>query len=591
MTLFINLTNVTEYLLSSYGLNVDFNKIRALINLNLLPLFKYDEEELILISDLESVLSIFLTLPKLNKNEIIYDRLFQFDIPYEIRLRNDTIIELVLENAKNNYVFFAALRNLIINSNSFKRNNINGEYNIYYFSAAKVITSSRGINQYINNQMKRSSICESSKANKFAESASYMGSKRNLSGFLVEVISNYLPSDGIIIDLMCGSGAASGAFNKIWKTIASDAQEFCKILAVIQGGGFSAEKAKKMLKYILPITRKHIDELRIHLNSFIKWEDRIIHRDIKLELLEDYRNFIKIFPTYPNGTINTNWNTVEQVEKRKKNPKLYPFCLFTSYFANIYFGLRQCVEIDSLRYAIDQIKNENERKWALGALIATMSKLGTTYGGHFAQPLIKQAKNINIKNLSKILEIRANSIIHEFSKRLISLAEESEKTSRPVEIISGPWYKALSILDNMINDKKVIIYLDAPYKREEYSRYYHILETIVTYTYPSSVGSGKIPDKNKGERFRSEFFTRSNTKLTQAFVKIISEILKRKWICAWSYSNSGDVNIVNVINQISKIYPCIVKSYAVQYEHKSHGGRKTKKVIEYLILFFKKDRG
>jgi adenine-specific DNA methylase len=140
-------------------------------------------------------------------------------------------------------------------------------------------------------------------------------------------------------------------------------------------------------------------------------------------------------------------------------------------------------------------------------------------------------------------------------------------------------------LEKVLSDEDVLVYLDAPYKREEYSRYYHVLETLVQYDYPSCTGVGKTPNKRMGERFSSDFFTRSGSQAIQAMTKVISEILRRGWKCAWSYSDSGSVNMVRTIENISSTFGCQVTSFAVPYEHKSQRGAKPKKVKEYVILF------
>ena len=74
-------------------------------------------------------------------------------------------------------------------------------------------------------------------------------------------------------------------------------------------------------------------------------------------------------------------------------------------------------------------------------------------------------------------------------------------------------------------------------------------------------------------------------KLEQTFLNVIVEILDRGWICAWSYSDSGDADIREVVSQVSETVECKAKSFVTPHEHKSQRGKKPKKVLEYLILF------
>lgn len=212
-----------------------------------------------------------------------------------------------------------------------------------------------------------------------------------------------------------------------------------------------------------------------------------------------------------------------------------------------------------------------------------MSALGTTYGGHFAQPPVRNYNDITLRNLSSIIDKRSPSIIHEFAVRLLNLSEQSQNSDRQIEIVPGPWSNALSILDDELGNEPVLVYLDAPYTREEYSRFYHVLETLVSYTYPSCTGIGLTP--KPGERFKSEFFTKVETQIADALVSVITNILQRGWICAWSYSDSSAANIYQVISSVCRKMTFDIKSYSAPFVHKSQGGAKPKKVTEYLIIF------
>jgi hypothetical protein len=244
--------------------------------------------------------------------------------------------------------------------------------------------------------------------------------------------------------------------------------------------------------------------------------------------------------------------------------------------------------MDSIRYAIDQIEDENEKQWALGTLVVVASSIGTSYAGHFAQP-----KRLDLNSLEAIIQQREKSAWLEFSKRIVSLAEESSRYPYAVTMLEGPWKNALNSA-KVLAWKDLVVYLDAPYKREEYSRYYHVLETIVRYDYPSSELKGRIRSKSKGERFSTEFFSKTVWRVEKCFVEIITEILNQGAICAWSYSDNGDASIINVINQIIEQIDCEVYIYAVPYEHQSQRKKQINKnsrlkVIEYCILFIKNE--
>ncbi|MEW6262586.1 MAG: hypothetical protein AB1641_05860 [Thermodesulfobacteriota bacterium] len=478
---------------------------------------------------------------------------------------------------------YAAIQNLIRSGLRCRQLPDIPETSFEYFPGIIISTTLSSIETLIKEQINRFKILNDDNLSQFANTAYYMGSKKSLKSFLCESLYQHVPVTNVIFDLMCGSGSASAGYNRFWQTYASDALDFCKILAIIQGGGYSRERAENCIDYIQPHIKQNFDQLSIIVGKYLEEEDHIFHMDIDDSLLNKYLSFINKTPVVTNNKNYFQFHIVEEIDKRKINKKLSPFCLFTYYFANKYFGLRQSMEIDSIRYGISRLKG-HDYYWAMGSLIATVSFLGTNYGGHFAQP-IKICK----KNIYEILEKRSMSITSEFIIRFLSLAYESSISERYILPIDGPWEKALNSLKSVEVSRDVMVYIDAPYSREEYSRYYHVLETLVMYNYPSCIGTGLAPNKKLNERFSSSFFTRSKKKINTLFIDLISSVLRNNWNCAWSYSDNGIADIKVIIEEIVKCNNTNVEIFATPFKHKPQGGARSKKVIEYLILFLKKE--
>jgi adenine-specific DNA-methyltransferase len=433
-------------------------------------------------------------------------------------------------------------------------------------------------------QSSRVEAMEHLRAPDLAGATAYMGSKRELASFLVEAVFSETEGKPAVtmLDLMCGSGAAAAAFACYWPTYASDAQQFSVLLARSQGGGMTALEARATVDEVISVAAQHVDTLMGPLASFVEREDELLHAGDHDAAVTELRQFLDVFPRY--GMPGTNgWMPTELVDKARTQPTVGPHVLFTSYFANIYFGVRQCVEIDSLRAAINQL-DEPYRSWALAALIASVASVATTYGGHFAQPRISNPDQVTEKNIGWLIERRSASVVHEFSARLLNLAAESELTAFPVVGLDGPWEHALETFLHTSNNGSAVVYLDPPYRREEYSRYYHVLETLVRYDYPDMRDRGLAPPKGS-HRFASEFFTRSADRREQLLVKIISAIVGGGASCAWSYSDSADGSIKNVIHGVLATSGAKVRSYSASHRHRAHGGRSDKKVTEYLIWF------
>lgn len=387
----------------------------------------------------------------------------------------------------------------------------------------------------------------------FANSASYMGSKRALIPFLLQPLSDWLSDSAVVVDLMCGSGCVAGAAATRWTTVASDAQSFCTALAGIQSGGYNHSRAEAVLEELQEPIAANSAWLSDRVGELLKVEEDLFHSALDfVSSARQYSDFVSRLPVFPRGGQYGKWDPVAEVTKRRVMPPFSePSCLFTAYYADLYLGLRQAVEIDSIRHAIATLKDQTDRRWALGALLVATSRIATSYGGHFAQPVAPPSRLSDPKIFARVAMQRSMSIALEFEKRLLTLARESEFIANTVTLVPGPWEQALDSVASLFSSRKIAVYLDAPYRRDEYSRYYHVLETLVQYNYPSASPWSRMPDKG-GERFASEFFTRTHTVMAQRVAKVIDSVLSRGWQCAWSYGADADASVWDVLEALTR---------------------------------------
>ncbi|MEX2244426.1 MAG: hypothetical protein WD716_11340 [Fimbriimonadaceae bacterium] len=485
-------------------------------------------------------------------------------------------------NPSTDYSYFAAVRNLF----SFAEANRDREFvtgiRLPYFSNSAAICKNLKLLDYARNQIARNKMLLTSFRPDFAGSAQYMGSKRSLMPFIIESLSPSMSSDSVVLDVMCGSGAASAAFARQWRTYASDAQAFCCTLAVIQGSGFRRVVASELLAQIEEGYRYHVSLLTDRIRKMIEAEDAVLHLDALTQGASELERFNVDFSNFMKDSELSVLESSSNREKYRTKPRSVPYCLFLNYFAGIFFGVRQAIEVDSLRYAIDIIEDPRLRELAMGALIASVSSVATSYASHFAQPI-----RVTDRNSTTIIEKRTRSVFHEFSVRLASLAAESESASaHPVTTLDGPWEKALNCFSELEASSDRYVYLDAPYTREEYARYYHVLETLVRYDYPSFSGKGRVPSRDSGERFRSPFFTRSKPRLNNYFIDLIETILTSGATCAWSYTLSGSADVCAVICGLEKrISALSTEVYRTEHKHQGQSGHESKAVTELLTVF------
>ena len=572
---FIDKRKVVSFLSENYGIEVEEEFFDRLYFSGIISLFDFDGISYVISADIESLIPFCKAIRKIHREVSFKDLYLKNFIVSTSDLTLEFNDQSVSPAGVSNISF---LRNLI-----FSYRESTGVSTIKVDNIVRGVTiSSRNktINEMFHEHENLRSIIDQSRVSIFTNSASYMGSKKVLRTFIVEGIGYYLSSKSRVLDLMCGSGTVAGAMSLKWDTSISDAMQFCRSLGKVQGSGFNNEKANQILNSLQEHIQFNIGVLKTIFHDELNVEDDLLHSEINENLLQRYNEFCKD-SSYPNEKFKALYSRGINDDNQ--------YALFTSAYSNLYLGLRQAVELDSIRFAIDQLVDKEDRSWALAALTTTLSAVGNSYGGHFAQPKFKNISTLKLNGLFKLIEQRSLSINNEFSVRLRWIAHESEKhTGKKIQVYDGPWQTALQNFVQQTNELD-LVYLDAPYTRDEYSRFYHILETLNEYKYFPIKGVGRVPEKKLSSRFSSEFFTKTSNKLKFQYVNIISKIVQNNCICAWSYSDSATVNAFEIITEIFNKNSCTVSSLSAPHMYKAQGGNKAKNINEYLVFFVPKN--
>jgi adenine-specific DNA-methyltransferase len=414
-----------------------------------------------------------------------------------------------------------------------------------------------------------------SRAGLFARSANYMGSKTALAGQLLDIIDTVEPNEATLVDLMCGSGAMAGAFSRHYRTVASDAQSFCRLLGLVQGGGMTRGHAASIAERVMQGARKRYESLPDEQLKRIEEEHLLLNSELSSSaqdsIIAGFQNRVSVWEQEDLGSeeaVTNAWRCGR---------------LLSHLYSGLYFGDRQAAELDCLRQAIDDLSEERDRRWALGALVCAASTCAHTYGGHFAQPKLDiTADGVRRGDLAEALKQRSLSVAHEFFVRLTSLAEESEHVKYPVEVIAGPWEAALRELARSRRGTPVCVYVDPPYTRDEYSRYYHVLEAIVRYQPQSVSGKGRLPRRGSPGRFASPFSGRRPELIEREIAKVLQACLTEGWTCLWSYSNTGTASIRGTLGHLEGVASSI-DIFKMPHVYKAQGKRNAKQVLEYAI--------
>ena len=317
-----------------------------------------------------------------------------------------------------------------------------------------------------------------------------MGNKTKLLNFIIPEILKYTTSNDIVCELMSGTNSVTYALKDKRCVYTNDIQYYSFIIA----------------------------------NALIKNNNEIINSDTAINDLKD--NF-----------------------KLNISSKNYDF--FETNYSNTYFSLSQCIEIDSIRYAIEKIDNFTRKCLYLVSLMHAMCICQAT-SGHFAQflpqnhPRLKKNKDrsiwdVFIKKCDDFSEIVFNNFDNKcFNKDYISLINSDD-----------------------FNDIK-LVYIDPPYTGEQYSRFYHVLETICKYDNPKLEHKGLY----RTDRFISPFSLR--TKVFDEFDKLLSLLSNKNKIVIISYSTKGLMKEYELEFLIKKYFKnCEIKR--TKYNHSTQG--------------------
>ena len=250
------------------------------------------------------------------------------------------------------------------------------------------------------------------------------------------------------------------------------------------------------------------------------------------------------------------------IEKYLENMSNMTYSFFYDNYSDTYFSKKQCIEIDSLRYSIDFI-DDPLKDYLLTLLMSAMTKVQSS-PGHFAQFMPKDH--------SRIIPLRKMSVIENMLDRASSF--ENFVVSKYSNLVRSMDYRNL-LQEPIIKDVS-LFYVDSPYNTEQYSRFYHILETLVKYDNPNLNHKAKYREDRVKSMFSSK---RSVSEEFDYLTRVISN-LKRPLLV--SYSTKG----LLTVDELNEIFLKYYESCRIKYMDYSHSsqGKGSIKVVEVLFV-------
>lgn len=314
---------------------------------------------------------------------------------------------------------------------------------------------------------------------------SYMGTKSALVDPINRLIE--IAKDGPLLDVFAGMSAVGSSQKDGRNVWLNDAQSFSKVVSRFQFCDIlnKNEVIDSINCLILPKFVVHKEMLLKHYQWWIQRERSAISSRLPEKL---WRCDNALRKSYESGGI-------------RKSRISGVFDLFSRTHSGTYFSLEQAIEIDSIRYCIDQISEpaSDVENLFLAALGRAMVKCSNSTG-HFAQYLTYKPKIAQ-----RFLLQRSKSIWNEWNRALPYMQQVGSDCWRRKNRVFNE--DANTLLKKMTTwaQRPSVIYADPPYTDDQYSRFYHVLDTMVLYDFPQTEGKGQY----RQERFRSNFSLRS----------------------------------------------------------------------------------
>jgi adenine-specific DNA-methyltransferase len=333
----------------------------------------------------------------------------------------------------------------------------------------------------------------------------YMGTKRRIANHVAEIIDG--ARRGPLLDLFAGMSSVGLAVMPRRNLWCNDVQHFAHTVAKATFTSRTAPllTAAKTLA-ILDFAARNQSKLKLQFSDELSAEDDLLNSS-NLRKVKNFNSELV-------RKCCSRTARAARTESRRK-PDRTPYSLFTVTYSGGYIGLRQAIDIDSFRFAIDELKRSGQidaeqHRWMLLALCKALAKVANTTG-HFAQYL-----DVKEETLTRFLAKRRRAIFREWVAGMTELTPAGTSAWRHENRAFRQDAKALLRKLHSGDQLPSVVYADPPYTADHYSRYYHLWETLLRYDYPEPSGHGLY----RADRFISHFSIK--TKVEQEFRSLIT---------------------------------------------------------------------
>lgn len=342
----------------------------------------------------------------------------------------------------------------------------------------------------------------------------YMGTKRHMTPMIKAALQTVCTPGGMIVDLFAGMGSVSASLANVSPITANDTLQFtnCIARAIFTNDGEHVPPTE-MLYALHPIYARQYQKLLRKNHIRLREEAQSLSSSSWTRL----RDYMASAPHAGSSDLN-----FLLARKARTAADGNHFQLAQLYFAAGYFSLHQSIQIDSIRYAINELYGTNDV--ALAMWLGALSDAANA-PGHTAQFL----KVHDARSAARVRQYWSKDIWTKFQSRMVRFEKIGSRFWRSSNLTTN--LEARTALKELKGYDSV--YADPPYTKDHYSRYYHLYETLYLYDYPAVTGIGRYREN----RFLSDFSIKS--RVFSAFDELLRLTAANEARLVLSYPSTG----------------------------------------------------
>lgn len=411
----------------------------------------------------------------------------------------------------------------------------------------------------------------------------YMGSKRELLPEIRNAVFELCEPGNTILDIFAGTASVGAYLKDSYNIISNDIQAYSQVLGDAIITSSSCEHLPDLEKSLQEI-KKHFKINQTYLHNILK--NTLFESDQYISIEKNhwtekdrkkYLKFVSFFPSPINSfySVNSELQTIYNMylENNNSSIKTVPYFQTVFLFSELYFSLRQAIDIDSLMYALDSaFTNKVYKNVFLSALIYAYSYCSSGTG-HFA--MFRDLKSIS--SVEDVFIYRKRDVWEFFEHKLRDIYNFHHfYPKRKYQMVNMDYVELLQNT-KYFSDVK-LIYADPPYSFVHYSRFYHAIESLVRYDYNIPQFKGRYRD----DRHQSPFCQKQNVE--SAFELLFHYANENSANILLSYSDTGMISLKD-ITSIGERNSFSLEVQEIKHNHSTMGreGHKSNRISEYLI--------